>query len=300
MEEKSGKNTPVTSRKILSEILPHLFVGSADDISEENLLENGIELVINATTQYEKPTFLLEENYLKIPVLDTETESLIDFFDTCFSFIDKARVENRRVIVHCQAGKSRSATIAIAYIMRHKKQSMDEAHFFVRSKRHQIDPNFAFLGQLLDYENILSGKLPEEENKKAEEQKFEKRRIFAPKVGTLKDLNVSRKRNRPPPGSLVIGDSRKRRSKNSEEFSVTPKRPRNLMLPKPAAALLNIPNMTKSFQQPKKGGSLPSTPKSPLSKCPFPSRKIHSDSDTGAKTLVRIRHSSAGEFNESE
>jgi len=81
---------------------------------------------------------------------------------------------------------------------------------------------------------------------------------------------------------------------------VTPKRPRNLMLQKPAAALLNIPNMTKSFQQPKKGGSLPSTPKSPLSKCPFPSRKIHSDSDTGAKTLVRIRHSSAGEFNESE
>jgi len=136
------------------------------------------------------------------------------------------------VIVHCQAGKSRSATIAIgknhffstfssslAYIMRHKKLSMDEAHFFVRSKRHQIDPNFAFLGQLLDYENILSGKLPEEENNKAEEQQFEKRRIFAPKVGTLKDLNVSRKQNRPPPGSLVIGDSRKRRSKNSEEFA---------------------------------------------------------------------------------
>ena len=102
--------------------------------------------------------------------------------------------------------------------MRHKKLSMDEAHLFVRSKRHQIDPNFAFLGQLLDYENVLSGKLPQEENKQVKKaEQIEKRRIFAPKVGTLQDLNVSRKRNRPPPGSLVIGDSRKRRSKNLEE-----------------------------------------------------------------------------------
>ena len=108
--------------------------------------------------------------------------------------------------------------------MRHKKLSMDEAHLFVRSKRHQIDPNFAFLGQLLDYENILSGKLPQnsQENEKSvkKAEQVEKRRIFAPKIGTLQDLNViSRKRNRPPPGSLVIGDSRKRRSKNSEDFA---------------------------------------------------------------------------------
>jgi hypothetical protein len=140
-------------------------------------------------------------------------------------------------MVHCQAGKSRSATIAIgkipffflfsqqilAYIMRHKKLSMDEAHFFVRSKRHQIDPNFAFLGQLLDYENILSGKLPQQENEKVKNaEQVEKRRILAPKIGTLQDLNViSRKRNRPPPASLVIGDSRKRRLKNSEDFAGT-------------------------------------------------------------------------------
>lgn len=300
MEEKTAKNTPVTRKKILSEILPHLFVGSADDIAEENLKENGIDLVINATTQYEKPEFLSDENYLNIPVLDTESESLINFFDTCFDFIDNARIQNRRVMVHCQAGKSRSATIAIAYIMRHKKLSMDEAHFFVRSKRHQIDPNFAFLGQLLDYENILSGKLPQQENEKVKNaEQVEKRRILAPKIGTLQDLNViSRKRNRPPPASLVIGDSRKRRLKNSEDFAVTPKRPRNLLFTKTAAAVVlkKSPNSTKS----KSGGSLPSTPKSPLSKCPFPSRKIHSDSDSGAKTLVRIRHSSAGEFNESE
>ena len=76
---------------MLSQILPHLFVGSADDISESSLLENRIDLVINATTQYEKPKFLLDENYLQIPVLDTESESLIDFFDQCFDFIDNAR-----------------------------------------------------------------------------------------------------------------------------------------------------------------------------------------------------------------
>ncbi|CAG5109886.1 Oidioi.mRNA.OKI2018_I69.chr2.g4359.t1.cds [Oikopleura dioica] len=192
-EDKRGESKP-ECRKILSQILPHLFVGSADDISESSLLENRIDLVINATTQYEKPKYLLDENYLQIPVLDTESESLIDFFDQCFDFIDNARLKNKRVMVHCQAGKSRSATIAIAYIMRYKKLSMDEAHLFVRSKRHQIDPNFAFLGQLLDYERKLSGetarvtpdgienKTVEKATQKTEIRLAERRKIIAPKT----------------------------------------------------------------------------------------------------------------------
>ena len=109
--------------------------------------------------------------------------------------------------------------------MRYKKLSMDEAHLFVRSKRDQIDPNFAFLGQLLDYERKLSGKTAETtaeeiENKTFETTEFrqaERRKIIAPKVGTLRDLNLLKKRKRPPPGSLVIGDTRKRRSKNSDD-----------------------------------------------------------------------------------
>lgn len=41
---------------------------------------------------------------------------------------DKAKVSNCRVIVHCLAGISRSATIAIAYIMKTMGLSSDDAY----------------------------------------------------------------------------------------------------------------------------------------------------------------------------
>lgn len=51
-------------------------------------------------------------------------------FTYTFSFFlsDKAKVSNCRVIVHCLAGISRSATIAIAYIMKTMGLSSDDAY----------------------------------------------------------------------------------------------------------------------------------------------------------------------------
>lgn len=49
------------------------------------------------------------------------------------------------VYLHCKAGRSRSATIAIAYLMKHNNWSMEEAKEYVKSKRPEINPNLGFI-----------------------------------------------------------------------------------------------------------------------------------------------------------
>ena len=71
-------------------------------------------------------------------------------------FSDEARAEDGKILVHCQAGVSRSATITIAYILKHSKMTVMEAYRYVKSKRVIIAPNFNFMGQLMEFEQCLN------------------------------------------------------------------------------------------------------------------------------------------------
>ena len=70
------------------------------------------------------------------------------------NIIEKER-EDHGVLIHCQHGVSRSASFAIAYTIKKKGISFDEAKQFVKSKRQGIDPNDGFVEQLKMFEKSL-------------------------------------------------------------------------------------------------------------------------------------------------
>ncbi|KAG8513734.1 Dual specificity protein phosphatase 16, partial [Galemys pyrenaicus] len=148
-------------------ILPNLYLGCQRDVLNKALLsrpvpplqelmqQNGISFVLNASNTCPKPDFIPEAHFLRVPVSDSFCEKILPWLDTSVDFIEKAKASNGCVLVHCLAGISRSATIAIAYIMKRMDMTVDEAYRFVKEKRPTISPNFNFLGQLLDYEKKI-------------------------------------------------------------------------------------------------------------------------------------------------
>ena len=70
-------------------------------------------------------------------------------------FPDEARQTGTGVLVHCQAGVSRSPTIVISYLMKHTRMSMVDAYKLVKNRRSIISPNLNFMGQLVQWESAL-------------------------------------------------------------------------------------------------------------------------------------------------
>ncbi|KAG7236775.1 hypothetical protein INR49_000238, partial [Caranx melampygus] len=58
-----------------------------------------------------------EFEYLRLTVEDSLAADIRACFSTAISFIDSVKQSGGRVLVHCQAGISRSATICLAYLM---------------------------------------------------------------------------------------------------------------------------------------------------------------------------------------
>lgn len=94
--------------------------------------------------------------HLSLDILDLPDTQLDQFYTEAFTFIDKAVESNGRVLVHCNAGVSRSAAITIAYLMKTRNLSYDAAWDTVKEKRPAINPNLGFILQLKNYEIKLA------------------------------------------------------------------------------------------------------------------------------------------------
>eukprot|EP00471_Norrisiella_sphaerica_P012688 CAMPEP_0184496842 /NCGR_PEP_ID=MMETSP0113_2-20130426/35026_1 /TAXON_ID=91329 /ORGANISM="Norrisiella sphaerica, Strain BC52" /LENGTH=267 /DNA_ID=CAMNT_0026883669 /DNA_START=82 /DNA_END=885 /DNA_ORIENTATION=- len=157
-------------------ILPRLILSSVGPAQSLDFLQrNGVTHILNLTgpdigtgkprypNKYPK-----QFKYLHICKRDETTTSIKEYTEKGHEFIrgallNDSRVEKRPnaegaweenaranvVLVHCEAGISRSATTVITYLMKHEGMRLREAYELVKKKKENVGPNIGFFRQCI-------------------------------------------------------------------------------------------------------------------------------------------------------
>jgi predicted protein tyrosine phosphatase len=140
-----------------SEILPgKLYLSCCSIAGKEDLMKiYGITGIVSMGGFSQHVTYTVHKNpmkYLFVFIDDHEDEPIDDHFEECIQFIKDT---DGPVLVHCMAGISRSATIVIAYLMKERVMSLEDAYVHVKERRSIVKPNSGFMRRLRGYELSL-------------------------------------------------------------------------------------------------------------------------------------------------
>jgi len=134
-------------------IIPGLFISNREAATNIiGLKQVKISHVLTLTDG--DPPFPQDFTYLQFVVNDSEDQDLRSLFEKCHTFIDDG-LKSGGVLIHCNAGVSRSGTIAIAYLMKKLNLSFKKAFEIVTKVRSCVCPNSGFQKQLKQYEQEL-------------------------------------------------------------------------------------------------------------------------------------------------
>eukprot|EP01113_Clastostelium_recurvatum_P043321 TRINITY_DN7139_c0_g1_i2.p1 TRINITY_DN7139_c0_g1~~TRINITY_DN7139_c0_g1_i2.p1 ORF type:complete len:217 (-),score=7.85 TRINITY_DN7139_c0_g1_i2:116-712(-) len=138
-------------------IVDHLWLGDVwSAYNTHQLTERGIKTVLTAIGGFkalESDTITESRCY---DWLDTPRQSIIDEIRHATEYIHHAIQRGDTVLVHCRKGRSRSASIVIAYLMRYHNMTYDIALEHTRGRRPIIQPNEGFQQQLRAYQQQLA------------------------------------------------------------------------------------------------------------------------------------------------
>eukprot|EP00946_MAST-07B_sp_MAST-7B-sp1_P001232 g1232.t1 len=186
MRIKQADSTPI-------EIIPGLFIGSIGAaLNKEGLIAAGITHVLCAAggiKLYFPETF----TYKQVVIGDKINSDMYSHLPGCCNFIGKALKPGGKVLVHCFAGQSRSATVIAAYLMLTKKLSLQAAVELMRSKRKQVQPNPGFCAQLLKWGKYIASLSPKGS---PEEQRQQMPRAAGLSAGVVGNHGPGRPRRR--------------------------------------------------------------------------------------------------------
>ena len=148
----------------MSEILPRLWLGNERDATNRNFLrDKSISIVVSveefptnwhptARSRRGHDTFpsRIERHHFSMRDSQQEADSptLLPKLDAIADVIDKTLKDERAVLVHCSAGKSRSVACLCYFLVSRRGHTVGRAMQAIKAARPIADPHPAFILRL--------------------------------------------------------------------------------------------------------------------------------------------------------
>lgn len=138
-----------------------IYVGpqlAASPEAFDSLEQAGVTAIVNCTTRI--PCHFREQGmkYSQIAIYDEDMADILTYLQGATAFLHAILAGGGSVLVHCEQGISRSASVVIAYYMRFHQMTRDQAYVEVKRRRPKINPNPGFWKQLETFEALLQSK----------------------------------------------------------------------------------------------------------------------------------------------
>ena len=136
-------------------ITDHIFIGSLRTAQEQRVYEElGISHVLTCGTGMS--VHLCDGmDQLLLPLMDTVEEKLQGHLEKGIEYIKNIAQKDEKVLVHCFAGLSRSASLVCAYLMKENNWTFEKSLECVKAGRPNAQPNDGFRVQLKAYQAVL-------------------------------------------------------------------------------------------------------------------------------------------------
>ena len=137
----------------ITEIINRIYIGSYLNAKNfEELEKNNIKYILNCAIEC-KNIYEDKIKYLKLDIKDQNDFPIQEYFDKGTQFIeDSLNNKEGNILIHCKEGKSRSATLLMAYLIKYQKENTNSAYKIVKTKRQLTMPNLGFMYKLREYE----------------------------------------------------------------------------------------------------------------------------------------------------
>jgi protein-tyrosine phosphatase len=148
-----------------AQISPNLYLSSVNPAQDLILLKQlQVNCVLNVTGyEHNSNKLRFEIDYppeitaKHIIMADEMNVKISDHFDEALGFIHENIGKNtlNKILIHCEAGISRSPTIVIAYLMRYQNQSLKNAYDIVKQRKNNVGPHAGFFEELIQFEQQI-------------------------------------------------------------------------------------------------------------------------------------------------